>query len=163
MDESYLAIDSNAHFCYSSAFNSEQQPFFRGWSGLKSEREVLKKMDSKLLTIKKKLIKQRGELLSEAEQTLSSKISKEQESFPDPTDQAVAELDNSFVLRLRGREQKLLKKIDEAISRIDGGTYGVCESCGGQISVKRLEARPVTTLCIECKTRQEEEEKLQAG
>ena len=119
--------------------------------------------DTKLLTIKKKLMKQRQDLLTEAEHTLTSKISSEKESFPDPTDQAVAELDNNFVLRLRGREQKLLKKIDEAISRIDNGQYGVCESCGGQISVKRLEARPVTTLCIECKTRQEEEEKLQAG
>lgn len=119
--------------------------------------------DSKLMTLKKKLLKQRQELLSEAEQTLSSKISTEKESFPDPTDQAVAELDNNFLLRLRGREQKLLKKIDEAISRIDSGTYGVCESCGGDISSKRLEARPVTTLCIECKTRQEEEEKIQAG
>jgi len=119
--------------------------------------------DTKLLTIKKKLLKQRQDLLSEAEQTLNSKISTEKESFPDPTDQAVAELDNNFLLRLRGREQKLLKKIDEAISRIDGGTYGVCEECGGQISIKRLEARPVTTLCIECKTRQEEEEKMQAG
>jgi len=120
-------------------------------------------MDSKLLSIKKKLQKQRNELLSEAEQTLNSRISAEKESFPDPTDQAVAELDNNFLLRLRGREQKLLKKIDEAIARIDGGTYGVCESCGEQISIKRLEARPVTTLCIECKTRQEEEEKLQEG
>jgi DnaK suppressor protein len=119
--------------------------------------------DSKLLIIKKKLIKQRQELLAEAEQTLTNKISSEKESFPDPTDQAVAELDNNFVLRLRGREQKLLKKIDDAISRIDSGVYGVCESCGEQISMKRLEARPVTTLCIECKTRQEEEEKLQAG
>jgi DnaK suppressor protein len=119
--------------------------------------------DTKLLTIKKKLVKQRQDLLTEAEHTLTSKISSEKESFPDPTDQAVAELDNNFVLRLRGREQKLLKKIDEAISRIDSGQYGVCESCGGQISLKRLEARPVTTLCIECKTRQEEEEKLQAG
>ena len=119
--------------------------------------------DTKLLTIKKKLIKQRQELLTEAEHTLTSKISSEKESFPDPTDQAVAELDNNFVLRLRGREQKLLKKIDDAISRIDSGVYGVCESCGEQISLKRLEARPVTTLCIECKTRQEEEEKLQAG
>ncbi len=118
--------------------------------------------DSKLQTIKKKLVKQRQELLTEAEHTLTSKISSEKESFPDPTDQAVAELDNSFLLRLRGREQKLLKKIDEAISRIDGGTYGVCESCGGQINTKRLEARPVTTLCIECKTAQEEEEKRQA-
>jgi DnaK suppressor protein len=119
--------------------------------------------DTKLLIIKKKLIKQRQELLTEAEHTLTSKISSEKESFPDPTDQAVAELDNNFVLRLRGREQKLLKKIDDAISRIDSGVYGVCESCGEQISMKRLEARPVTTLCIECKTRQEEEEKMHAG
>ena len=119
--------------------------------------------DSKLLIIKKKLIKQRQDLLTEAEHTLTSKISSEKESFPDPTDQAVAELDNNFVLRLRGREQKLLKKIDDAISRIDSGVYGVCESCGEQISMKRLEARPVTTLCIDCKTRQEEEEKMQAG
>lgn len=120
-------------------------------------------MDNKLLLIKKKLIKQREELLSEAENTLTSKISSEKESFPDPTDQAVAELDSNFTLRLRGREQKLLKKIDEAIARIEGGTYGVCESCGEQISTKRLEARPVTTLCIECKTRQEEQEKMHAG
>ncbi len=120
-------------------------------------------MDTKLLSIKKKLLKQRNELLSEAEQTLNSRISTEKESFPDPTDQAVAELDNNFLLRLRGREQKLLKKIDEVIARIDGGTYGVCESCGEQISIKRLEARPVTTLYIDCKTRQEEEEKLQEG
>ncbi|MGC1453693.1 MAG: RNA polymerase-binding protein DksA [Nitrospirota bacterium] len=119
--------------------------------------------DSKLLVIKKKLIKQRQDLLTEAEHTLTSKISSEKESFPDPTDQAVAELDNNFVLRLRGREQKLLKKIDDAILRIDSGVYGVCESCGEQISMKRLEARPVTTLCIDCKTRQEEEEKMQAG
>jgi DnaK suppressor protein len=119
--------------------------------------------DSKLLIIKKKLIKQRQDLLTEAEHTLTSKISSEKESFPDPTDQAVAELDNNFVLRLRGREQKLLKKIDDAILRIDSGVYGVCESCGEQISMKRLEARPVTTLCIDCKTRQEEEEKMQAG
>jgi len=119
--------------------------------------------DTKLLAIKKKLLKQRQDLLIEAEHTLNNKISTEKESFPDPTDQAVAEHDNNFLLRLRGREQKLLKKIDEAISRIDSGTYGVCESCGGEISYKRLEARPVTTLCIDCKTKQEEDEKMQAG
>ncbi len=115
---------------------------------------------NKLLAIKKKLEKQKEALLQEAEQTLNSRIGKEKESIPDPTDQAVAELDDNFLLRLRGREQKLLKKIDEAIGRIEGGTYGVCDSCGEEIGVKRLEARPVTTLCIECKTQQEEEEKL---
>lgn len=115
---------------------------------------------NKMQAIKKKLEKQRAELLQEAENTLTTKLSMEKESFPDPTDQAVAELDNNFILRLRGREQKLLKKIDEALARIEGGTYGICESCGNPIGVKRLEARPVTTLCIECKTMQEEEEKL---
>ncbi len=118
-------------------------------------------MKNKFQIIKKKLVKLREDLLNEAEHTLSSKISSEKETFPDPTDQAVAELDNNFVLRLRGREQKLLKKIDDAISRIESGTYGVCESCGNPISMKRLEARPVTSLCIDCKTAQEEEEKLQ--
>lgn len=115
---------------------------------------------NKMQAIKKKLEKQRAELLQEAENTLTTKLSMEKESFPDPTDQAVAELDNNFMLRLRDREQKLLKKIDEALARIEGGTYGICESCGNPISIKRLEARPVTTLCIECKTMQEEEEKL---
>jgi DnaK suppressor protein len=118
-------------------------------------------MDKKIITIRKKLMKQREELLSEAEQTINNKLVEEKQSFPDPTDQAAAELDNNFQLRLRGREQKLLKKIDEAIARIDDGTYGVCESCGGTIGIKRLEARPVTTLCIECKTQQEEDEKRQ--
>ncbi len=120
------------------------------------------KLDAIKKKLKKKLIEQRQELLSEAEQTLNNKISTEKESFPDPTDQAVAELDNNFLLRLRGREQKLLKKIDEAISRIDSDNFGICESCGEQINIKRLEARPVTTLCIDCKTAQEEEEKRQA-
>ncbi len=86
----------------------------------------------------------------------------EQTVFPDLGDQASAETDRSFMLRLRGREQKLLKKIEEAIERIDKGEYGICDVCGEEIGIKRLEARPVTTMCIECKTEQEEEEKLQA-
>ncbi len=57
-------------------------------------------------------------------------------------------------------DEKLLKKIDEALDRITNGTFGICESCGEEIGLKRLKARPVTTLCIECKTRQEEEEKI---
>lgn len=120
-------------------------------------------MDNKVIAIRKKLMKQREELLSEAEETINTKIGSEKLSFPDPTDQAAAELDSNFQLRLRSREQKLLKKIDEAIARIDDGSYGVCETCGNPIGIKRLEARPVTTLCIECKTAQEEEEKRQTG
>ena len=67
------------------------------------------------------------------------------------------------MLRLRDRERLLLKKIDEAVERIDNGTFGICEECGNRIGVKRIGARPVTTLCIECKTRQEEEEKITEG
>ncbi|MBF0515556.1 MAG: TraR/DksA C4-type zinc finger protein [Nitrospirae bacterium] len=81
-------------------------------------------------------------------------------SFPDLGDQASAEIDMNFMLKLKGREQKLLKKIDLSVERIVEGTYGLCESCGEEISIKRLEARPVTTLCIDCKTEQEEEEKM---
>jgi DnaK suppressor protein len=67
------------------------------------------------------------------------------------------------MLRLKGRERKLLKKIDQALEKIEGNTYGICEACGEEINIKRLKARPVTTMCIECKTEQEEEEKLREG
>jgi len=83
----------------------------------------------------------------------------EQTSFPDPTDQASMETDRNFDLRIKDRERKLIKKIDQAINRINEGEFGECDSCGGDISIKRLQARPVTTLCIECKTAQEQEER----
>ena len=87
-------------------------------------------------------------------------LNPEKLNFPDVTDQAAAEADKNFTIRLREREQKLLKKIDEALSRIENGTFGICEHCGEEISYKRLHARPVATYCIECKTKQEEEENL---
>jgi DnaK suppressor protein len=78
--------------------------------------------------------------------------------LPDVSDQASAEIDQNFSMRIRDRERKLLKKIEEALERMDAATYGTCEHCGGDIPYKRLKARPVTTLCIECKTLQEQEE-----
>ncbi len=83
--------------------------------------------------------------------------------FPDLGDQASAEIDRNFMLRIKGRERKLIKKIEEAIERIDEGTFGICEKCGEDIDIRRIEARPVMTMCIECKTLQEEEEKLREG
>lgn len=82
------------------------------------------------------------------------------ENYADPTDRATAESDRSFTLRLRDRERKLIKKIQQALARIDNGTFGVCEECGEEIGVPRLKARPMTTLCIQCKSHQEEEEKV---
>lgn len=102
------------------------------------------------------------QLLSEAEKTISD-MTDHSDSYPDPTDRATAESDRSFELRIRDRERKLLAKIKEAIERITQDTYGICEDCGDDISRKRLEARPVTTLCIACKTKQENQEKAQQG
>jgi len=72
--------------------------------------------------------------------------------FADPNDRASQESDMSLELRNRDRERKLIKKIDETIARIDAGEYGYCDSCGIEIGLKRLEARPTATLCIDCKT-----------
>jgi DnaK suppressor protein len=100
-----------------------------------------------------------NELLDEAEKTVSE-MTNGKENFPDPNDRATLESDRNFELRIRDRERKLIVKLREAIKRIDDKTYGVCESCGGQISEKRLLARPVTTQCIDCKSKLEKLEKL---
>lgn len=84
--------------------------------------------------------------------------------FPDPTDRATLESDRNLTLRIRDRERKLKSKIEDALERFDEGTFGICEVCEGDISVQRLEARPVTTLCISCKSDQEDdEERRQIG
>ncbi|MEW6107557.1 MAG: RNA polymerase-binding protein DksA [Nitrospirota bacterium] len=114
--------------------------------------------DKKIQEIRTNLLSQKESLLSEAVVALNELPG--QTVFPDLGDQASAETDRNFMLRLRGREQRLLKKIEEAIDRIENGTFGICEDCGEEIDIKRLEARPVTTMCIDCKTLQEEEEKL---
>ncbi|RJR33728.1 MAG: RNA polymerase-binding protein DksA [Desulfobacteraceae bacterium] len=99
------------------------------------------------------------ELLNEANKTVSGMTSRE-ENMPDPSDRATLESDRNFTLRIRDRERKLIGKIKEALERIETGTYGICEVCGEEISEARLIARPVTTFCIDCKKRQEMEEKV---
>lgn len=98
------------------------------------------------------------ELLSHADDTVSG-MTAPKENFPDPTDRASLEADRNFMLRIRDRENKLIKKIKKALERIDNGTFGICEKCGEGITVKRLKARPVTTQCINCKTKEEAVEK----
>ena len=105
------------------------------------------------------LNKRLDELISEASRTVSG-MSDLKENMPDPADRATLESDRNFTLRIRDRERRLIGKIKEALDRIEDGSYGICESCEEYISEKRLKARPVTTLCIDCKTKQEDEEKL---
>jgi DnaK suppressor protein len=101
---------------------------------------------------------QLDELLAGAERTVVDMTSVEEENFPDPTDRASLESNRNFTLRLRDRDRKLVAKINEAMKRIEGGTFGICDGCGAEIEEKRLIARPVTSLCIDCKTVAEEEE-----
>ncbi len=101
-------------------------------------------------------------LLSEAEKTLTD-LTESGLNCPDPTDRAVLESDRGFELRIRDRERKFIRKIQAALEGIDEGTYGICEECGEEISLKRLEARPEASLCIECKRRQEQLEKIKGG
>lgn len=129
-----------------------------------SKQKMVKQLtprEKKLLEIKKTLMTQKDALLAEAEEALNALPG--QTVFPDLGDQATAETERSFMLRLRGRERRLLKKIENAIERIEQGIFGICEKCASEIDIRRLEARPVTTLCIECKIQQEEEEKLMEG
>lgn len=98
------------------------------------------------------------ELLSQADSTVSG-MTLPKENFPDPTDRATLEADRNFMLRIRDRESKLIRKIKNALLRIENGTFGICDACGEDISIARLKARPVTTHCIECKTSEEAVEK----
>lgn len=82
------------------------------------------------------------------------------ERLPDVIDHASTQLDRSVELKIRDRERKLIAKLEEALLRIDEGLYGICEECGAGISAKRLVARPVTSLCVACKTKQEKSERL---
>ena len=113
----------------------------------------------KLQTFRYLLTQKMSELLDEADKTVTD-MTTGKENFPDPNDRASLESDRNFELRIRDRERKLIVKIQEAIKRIDDGVFGICEVCTGPISEKRLMARPVTTLCIDCKTKQEKLEKL---
>lgn len=113
----------------------------------------------KMETYKALLQQKINELLSEAGKTVSE-MTNGKENYPDPNDRASLESDRNFELRIRDRERKLIMKMQEAIKRIEDGVFGICEVCGGPISEKRLMARPVTTLCIDCKTKQEKLEKL---
>jgi DnaK suppressor protein len=115
--------------------------------------------DEEKLTFKSLLDRTMAELLDEANKTVNDMTSNNT-NLPDPTDRASLESDRNFTLRIRDRERKLIGKIKEALERIETGSYGICESCGEEISEERLEARPVTTLCIECKTKQEQDEKV---
>ncbi len=112
-----------------------------------------------LTRFKKLLLEQKDQVQGNAQKTLSGDIHVDPDDFPDEMDSASSEVNLQFAGRLREREQGLLSKINAALVKIEEGEYGECQSCGEQIGVARLKARPVAELCIECKSEQEKLER----
>ena len=104
----------------------------------------------------------RSELMEEVDRTVTH-MKDEAANFPDPADRATQEEEFSLELRTRDRERKLIKKIESTLELIDQDEYGFCDACGIEIGIKRLEARPTATLCIDCKTLEEIKEKQEHG
>ena len=123
------------------------------WTGAKAVNQ------KDLKRYKKMLEDSKTSLLESAKKTLVEEASFDTDDLPDEIDQASSEYAQSMAFRLRDREKFLMQKIDRALTRIEEGTFGICERCEEEISPKRLEARPVTTLCIRCKEEQEKKEK----
>jgi len=106
-----------------------------------------------------KLLAWREDILKEAKETLLH-LQEENQNHPDLADRASSETDRAIELRARDRQRKLIAKIDEALGRIDEGTYGYCEETGEPISLRRLEARPIATLSVEAQERHERRERV---
>jgi DnaK suppressor protein len=100
----------------------------------------------------------KSQLMKEVDRTVNH-MQDDAANFPDPNDRATQEEEFTLELRTRDRERKLIKKIEESLDELDKGDYGYCESCGVEIGIRRLEARPTATLCIDCKTLDEIREK----
>jgi len=114
---------------------------------------------TELKRFRKILEEKREGLIKNAQQTIAEDMTLDANDLPDEMDLASSEYIQSFTFRLRGREKAFLEKIERALRKIDDGSFGICENCEEEISVKRLEARPETTLCIRCKEDQERVEK----
>lgn len=118
--------------------------------------------DNQLAHIEKILLAWRQSLMEEVDRTVTH-MKDDAANFPDPSDRASQEEEFSIELRTRDRERKLIKKIEDALERLREDEFGYCEACGIEIGLRRLEARPTATLCIDCKTLSEIKEKQNQG
>ncbi|HDR1303015.1 TPA: RNA polymerase-binding protein DksA [Pasteurella multocida] len=118
--------------------------------------------EAQLLHFKKILQAWRDQIVEEATRTVAH-MQDETSNFPDPADRATQEEEFSLELRTRDRERKLLKKIENTLKKLETGDFGYCDSCGIEIGIRRLEARPTADLCIDCKTLAEIREKQMVG
>ncbi len=135
---------------------SDSSPFsFTPYKAKKSEEYMNEAQKEHFTSI---LSNWKAELMQEVDRTVNH-MQDDAANFPDPTDRATQESEFSLELRTRDRERRLIRKIDEALDNIDSDDYGYCDTCGVDIGIQRLEARPTATLCIDCKTLDEIREK----
>lgn len=121
----------------------------------------MKKKD--LERFKERLLSQKRQIVDSGKKVLAQELNVSRDDLPDEVDLATADLTQSLTLRLKDRERSLLPKIEKALTKIEKGEYGICESCGEEIGVSRLEVRPFAVLCIKCKEEEEHNEKMFAS
>jgi len=120
-------------------------------------------MDAKnIARFRRLLLEEKERLLNNSKNALQNELALSPDDLPDETDLAASEINQNLVFKLRDRERQLLAKIDEALDRMDEGTFGMCEDCEEPIEPRRLEARPVSTQCVACKEKQEHRQKIYA-
>ncbi|WP_330924465.1 RNA polymerase-binding protein DksA [Candidatus Sororendozoicomonas aggregata] len=137
---------------------AEQKNLLRSFTPYEESKGEEYMSDQQIVHFTQILQNWKRELMEEVDRTVNH-MQDEAANFPDPADRASQEEEFSLELRTRDRERKLIKKINETLSRIEEGDYGFCDSCGVEIGIRRLEARPTATLCIDCKTLAEIKEK----
>jgi len=135
---------------------------FKAFEPYKPKRGEQYMNEAQRAHFKQILLHWKAELMQEVDRTVSH-MKDEAANFPDPADRATQEEEFSLELRTRDRERKLIKKIDGTAERIEQDDYGFCDACGVEIGIKRLEARPTATLCIDCKTLDEIKERQEMG
>ncbi|WP_150305105.1 RNA polymerase-binding protein DksA [Pseudomonas saliphila] len=140
----------------------EKTQLLRGFVPYKEEKGEEYMSERQLAHFTSILDTWKKQLMEEVDRTVSH-MQDEAANFPDPADRASQEEEFSLELRARDRERKLIKKIDQTLLRIEDDDYGFCDSCGVEIGIRRLEARPTATLCIDCKTLAEIKEKQIGG
>lgn len=121
----------------------------------------MKKKD--LERFRERLLSQKQQIMESAKKIRTEELNVSRDDLADQVDLASAELNQSLLLRLKDRERAVIPKIDKALSLIDKGEYGICEGCGGEIGISRLEVRPFAVLCIKCKEEEEHNEKMFAA
>ena len=135
--------------------NNELDNFFTPYHAEKNEEYMNK---AQLAHFESILQQWKSQLLNEIDRTMNN-LQDEATNYPDPADRASQEEEFNLELKTRDRERKLIKKIEVTLARIESGDYGYCDNCGIEIGIRRLEARPTATLCIDCKTIAEMKEK----